>query len=107
MAEGEGATVTLTEAELNENRGYVLDAISVSFALLTTIVLGLRFYAKRFSAATYGLDDVFLTAAYVVNLGMCAIGLGMSCSVAQVLIFFFLLSFISFFFISSPTLEIL
>jgi hypothetical protein len=72
------ATATQTEfdeAYLNEYSGGVLIAESISSAVLTTVVLVLRFYAKRFKMATFGLDDVFLVAAYVVNLGMCAIGI--------------------------------
>lgn len=63
------------EAYLNEYSGDILIAESISFAVLTTVVLILRFYAKRFTMAKFGLDDIFLGAAYVVNLGMCAIGI--------------------------------
>jgi hypothetical protein len=76
MAE-EGTTnpTALTPEFLAEDAGHKLIEISVAFAALTTVVLGLRIYAKRFQAGGWGLDDVFLIAAYVVNLGMCAIGI--------------------------------
>ena len=67
---------SLRPEDLGEDAGGVLDAISIAFAVLTSVFLVLRFYAKTLTAAPFGLDDVFLVSAYVVNLGMCAMGLG-------------------------------
>lgn len=64
-----------TPAYLAEDRSYQLVGISIAFAVLTTIILGLRFYAKRFQGGGIYADDMFLSAAYVVNLGMCAVGI--------------------------------
>ncbi|TDZ17333.1 Satratoxin biosynthesis SC1 cluster protein 4 [Colletotrichum orbiculare MAFF 240422] len=75
-AEGEGPRV-LTPEYLAEDSGGTLISISVAFAVLTTLFLGLRLYAKQFTAAGYGIDDYFLVAAYLVDLGMCAIGIVM------------------------------
>ncbi|KAH8890288.1 integral membrane protein [Thozetella sp. PMI_491] len=78
MAESGEPAPVLTEEYLNEYSGGTLIGLSIAFATLTTIVLILRFYAKRFTRAVdFGLDDYFLVAAYVVNLGMCAIGITM------------------------------
>lgn len=65
----------LTAEYLAEDRSYQLVGISIAFAVLTTIILGLRFYAKRFQGGGIYADDMFLSAAYVVNLGMCAVGI--------------------------------
>lgn len=65
----------LTAEYLAEDRSYQLVGISIAFAVLTTVILGLRFYAKRFQGGGIYADDMFLTAAYVVNLGMCAVGI--------------------------------
>ncbi|KAK7714928.1 hypothetical protein SLS63_011523 [Diaporthe eres] len=67
-----------TPAYLAEDRSYQLVGISIAFAVLTTIILGLRFYAKRFQGGGIYADDMFLSAAYVVNLGMCAVGIIMT-----------------------------
>lgn len=60
---------------IDEDEGYILVNVSIAFAALTTVFLGLRFWAKTFTVQVSGLDDVFLVAAYVVNLGMCAIAI--------------------------------
>lgn len=65
----------LTAEYLAEDRSYQLVGISIAFAVLTTIILSLRFYAKRFQGGGIYADDMFLCAAYVVNLGMCAVGI--------------------------------
>lgn len=74
-AEGE-TTHNVTAEYLAEDSGGTLIGISIAFAVLTTFFLGLRLFAKRFTAGGYGLDDYFLAAAYVVDLGMCAVGIG-------------------------------
>ncbi|KAK2035581.1 integral membrane protein [Colletotrichum zoysiae] len=77
-AEGEGgAARTLTPEYLAEDSGNELIAISIVFAVLTTVFLGLRLFAKRFTAGGYGIDDYFLAAAYIIDLGMCAVGIVM------------------------------
>ncbi|KAK1719488.1 hypothetical protein CaCOL14_001812 [Colletotrichum acutatum] len=75
-AEGE-TTHNVTAEYLAEDSGGTLIGISIAFAVLTTFFLGLRLFAKRFTAGGYGLDDYFLAAAYVVDLGMCAVGIVM------------------------------
>ncbi|OHF04244.1 integral membrane protein [Colletotrichum orchidophilum] len=72
-----GVTQKVTAEYLAEDSGSTLIGISIAFAVVTTFFLGLRLFAKRFTASGYGLDDYFLAAAYVVDLGMCAIGVVM------------------------------
>ncbi|KAL0940005.1 uncharacterized protein CTRU02_206615 [Colletotrichum truncatum] len=67
----------VTPEYLAEDSGNTLIGISIAFAILTTLFLGLRLYAKQFTAGGYGVDDYFLVAAYVVDLGMCAVGIVM------------------------------
>ncbi|KAH6693896.1 integral membrane protein [Plectosphaerella plurivora] len=63
---------------LEEDTGPVLEGVSIVFAILTTIFLGLRFYSKQFTgAAGFTIDDIFLAIAYVLNLVMCALGVTM------------------------------
>lgn len=61
--------------QLDDDEGYILVNVSIAFAVLTSVFLGLRFWAKAFTAQNFGLDDTFLLLAYVVNLGMCAISI--------------------------------
>ncbi|KAF3771402.1 hypothetical protein M406DRAFT_24719, partial [Cryphonectria parasitica EP155] len=61
-----------------ENRSYQLVLISIIFMILTTIILILRFYTKRFQGAGFFSDDAFLLSAYIVNMGMCALGIVMT-----------------------------
>lgn len=64
---------------LAEDRRSVLVGISVSMAAVTTVVLLTRLYAKRFQGfGGFFSDDAFLLAAYIVNLGMCAVGISES-----------------------------
>ena len=56
----------------------VLEGISIAFAVLTTVFLAIRLYSKRSTAGGYTVDDIFIVAAYVFNLGMCALGIGES-----------------------------
>ena len=81
MSEGGGPTPTAPpdEAYLNAYSGHSLFAVSIAFIVLTTVFLALRFYATRvLRAISFGVEDVFLVAAYIVNLGMCALGIGSS-----------------------------
>lgn len=71
------ATADVSPEFLAEDRSQVLVHISISFIALTTIVLAARFYARRFQGlAGFHADDAFVLAAYIVNLGMCAVGIG-------------------------------
>lgn len=60
---------------LAEDRSMQLVVTSIVYIVITTLVLGTRFYAKRFQGGGFYLDDGFLVAAYIVNLGMCALGI--------------------------------
>lgn len=68
----------LTPEYLAEDNSDQLVGISAAFAALTTVILSLRFFAKRFQGGGIYADDMFLCAAYVVNLGMCAVGIIMT-----------------------------
>lgn len=65
----------VSAAYLAEDRSGVLVAISIAMAALTTTILLLRFYAKRFQGGGFFADDAFTVASYIVNLGMCAVGI--------------------------------
>lgn len=77
MAEATTSTSTLSAEYLAQNRGAELTGIGIAFAAATTVMLGLRFFAKRLQGGGVFADDIFLVAAYVINLGMCASGIGM------------------------------
>lgn len=66
----------VSEAFLRQDDGNRLVGISIAFIILTTIFIGLRLFSRRFTVAPLGLDDFFILAAYVVDLGMCAICIG-------------------------------
>lgn len=68
---------TPSAAFLAEDRRAVLVGVSITFMVLTTVVLLIRIYAKRFQGfGGFFADDAFLLAAYIVNLGMCVVGIG-------------------------------
>lgn len=69
---------TVSAGYIAEDNSGQLVGISIAFAVITTILVGLRFYAKRFQAGGIFADEVFLVLAWVVNLGMCALGVGES-----------------------------
>lgn len=66
----------LSAEQLEDYSGDKVVATSVVFAVLTTIFLGLRFCSKRLMRSRSGWDDLLLVAAYVFNMGLCAIGIG-------------------------------
>lgn len=71
-----GAPLNLDPAFLAENRAEVLQRIAISLAVITTAMMALRFYAKvRFQSPGIELFDIFLIAAYIITLGMCALGI--------------------------------
>lgn len=75
MAEA-GESLNLDPAFLGENRAGVLQGIAIAFVVITTVMIALRFFAKfRFQSPDPELFDVFLVAAYVITLGMCALGI--------------------------------
>lgn len=74
---------TETLAFLAEDRRGQLVGISIAGIVTTTIVLATRTYAKKFQGGGFFLDDAFLLAAYIVNLGMCALGISKSAQVAS------------------------
>lgn len=59
-----------------EDRGPKLIAISCAFAVVTTVVVLLQFYAKRYSAPRFDTYDFFLIGGYVLNLIACAMAIG-------------------------------
>ncbi|KAH9432883.1 hypothetical protein MCOR27_010600 [Pyricularia oryzae] len=74
-----GAPLNLDPAFLAENRAEVLQRIAISLAVITTAMMALRFYAKvRFQSPGIELFDIFLIAAYIITLGMCALGITMT-----------------------------
>ncbi|KAK3377394.1 integral membrane protein [Lasiosphaeria ovina] len=62
---------------LNETRGGALVGISIGFAVITSVVVPLRFYARTLRPASFGLDDFLILAAYIFNLALCALGITM------------------------------
>lgn len=62
---------------LAQDRSGQLVGTSIAAIVSTTIVLVTRFFAKRFQGGGFYWDDGFLLSAYVVNLGMCALGISM------------------------------
>lgn len=65
-----------SSVDLTEDNSSELVGISIAFAVLTTLLLAVRFYAKRFQAGGLFADEIFLLLAWFVNLGMCALGIG-------------------------------
>lgn len=72
----------LSSEELGEYSGDKVLAISIPFAVLTTVFLGLRFCSKRLMRSRSGLDDLLLVVAYLVNVVLCAVVIGKSDLVA-------------------------
>lgn len=65
----------VSAAYLAEDRSGVLVGISIACIILTTLLLAARIYAKRFQGGKFYTEDAFTVASYIVNLGMCAVGI--------------------------------
>lgn len=63
--------------ELDDYSGNRVIATSIIFFVLTTVFLGLRFYAKKLMRSRSGLDDLLLVGAYICNTGSCVVVIGM------------------------------
>ncbi|TLS26808.1 hypothetical protein PpBr36_04800 [Pyricularia pennisetigena] len=86
MAEPE-EPLNLDPAFLAENRSGVLQGIAISFAIITTVMLALRFFSKfRFQAPGVEPFDIFLVAAYIITLGMCALGIRLVATAAMTIV---------------------
>lgn len=68
----------LSAEEVEQYSGDKVVATSIIFAILTSIFLGLRFYSKSLMRSRSGWDDILLVAAYLFNVGLCAVGIGKS-----------------------------
>lgn len=68
----------LSVEELDDYSGNKVIAASMVFLCLTTIFLGLRFYAKRLMRSQSGWDDLLLVGAYLCNTGLCVVIIGKS-----------------------------
>lgn len=74
-AGGGGTAAPPSQAYMNEYSGDKLVVICITFAVLTTVTLGLRFWSKRFNNARIDLDDLLLVAAQVSYLALCTLGI--------------------------------
>lgn len=63
---------------LQEYNGDILRNVAISFIVLVTAVVALRFYARSLSKATLGLEDVLIVPAYITCLSICI--LSFSCT---------------------------
>ncbi|KAK2606737.1 hypothetical protein N8I77_005468 [Diaporthe amygdali] len=68
----------LSAEEIEQYSGDKVVATSIIFAILTSIFLGLRFYSKSLMRSRSGWDDILLVAAYLFNVGLCAVGIAMT-----------------------------
>ncbi|KAF2179123.1 hypothetical protein K469DRAFT_674827 [Zopfia rhizophila CBS 207.26] len=62
---------------LAEDSGPTLVAIGALFICLDTIFVALRFYARRLNKSPIGLDDLVIPFAWLVNVGLCILGITM------------------------------
>lgn len=63
--------------ELDDYSGNRVIVTSIIFFVLTTVFLGLRFYAKKLMRSQSGWDDLLLVGAYICNTGSCIVVIGM------------------------------
>ena len=63
--------------ETGDYRGNILLGVAIAAMLLTSVVVVLRFYAKTLGGARMGYDDSLIHAAYITNLGLCALCIGL------------------------------
>lgn len=67
---------SLSPEYLAEDRGHVLVAIAVLFMVVDSLFVALRFYAQRLNKTPIGLDDVLIPFAWLVQFGICILGIG-------------------------------
>lgn len=65
-------------AYLAEYIGNQVIGVAIAFMVLETVFVILRFVARRKTLSPLGWDDYLIYPALVVNLGMCAHGIGQS-----------------------------
>lgn len=63
--------------ELDEYSGNKVIATSITFFVLTSVFLGLRFYAKKLMRSRSWWDDLLLVGAYICSTGSCVVIIGM------------------------------
>ncbi|MCJ1308866.1 hypothetical protein MMC25_002521 [Agyrium rufum] len=66
------AAVELTPELIAADRGYQLIGVAASFIILQTIIVGLRFLARRLNQSKLALDDWLMIPSLIMNLGLCA-----------------------------------
>jgi len=67
---------SLSIEQLDDYSGYRVVVTSIIFLVLTSVFLGLRFYAKRLMRSRSGWDDLLLVGAYLCNTGLCVVYIG-------------------------------
>lgn len=66
-----------------------LVAVAITFIVLDTIFIVLRFISRTLiQKASVGLDDLLIVPAYAMNVGLCAIAIGMYSSMYDQLLGF-------------------
>jgi len=74
MEEG-NTTSPHTSEYLAENQGHVLVAFAVLFIIVDSLFVALRFYAQRLNKTPFGLDDLIIPFAWLVQVGLCLLGI--------------------------------
>lgn len=60
---------------LAEYSGHTLIFISALFITLESVFVALRYYARTLSTSTKGWDDLIIPMAWLVNIGLCILGI--------------------------------
>ena len=60
---------------LNEYNGRTLMATSATLITRETVLVALRYYARRQTASNIGWDDLIIAIAWLSNFGLCVLGL--------------------------------
>ncbi|KAF2202540.1 hypothetical protein GQ43DRAFT_307710 [Delitschia confertaspora ATCC 74209] len=74
---GHGVGKQPSAAYLAEDEGHTMIAIAILFIILNTLSVAIRFYARRLNKSTLGSDDLVIPFAWLVNVGLCALGITM------------------------------
>ena len=75
MAAVDAGSGTGDPSDLDEYSGGALVGVAIACMGLTTVFLALRFYARTLSITPFAIDDGFILAAYIVNLGFTSLGI--------------------------------
>ena len=65
-------TPNITNERLVEYNGGPITVTAITFIVLNTIFVALRFLSRHYQRAPFGVDDILIFLAWLLIMGLCA-----------------------------------